>query len=119
MPRIILTLFLIAILNAPLAIGQNKPSAADPQDPQGKDRKVKREPDRAFIDWLRDVSPIISKEEEDAFRKLRTNEERQRFIEMFWGARDPDPDTEENEYREEYYERVAYVNEHFSSGMPG
>ena len=31
----------------------------------------------------------------------------------------PEPDTEENEYREEYYERIAYANEHFASGIPG
>ena len=32
---------------------------------------------------------------------------------------DLDPDTEENEYREQYYERIAYANEHFASGKPG
>jgi hypothetical protein len=26
-----------------------------PADPQDKQRKIKPEPDRAFIDWLRDV----------------------------------------------------------------
>ena len=41
------------------------------------------------------------------------------FIKIFWRQRDPDPDTEENEYREQFYERLAYANEHFSSGMPG
>jgi len=37
----------------------------------------------------------------------------------FWQRRDPTPDTEENEFREEHYERIAYANEHFSSGIPG
>ncbi len=36
---------------------------------------------------------------------------------MCW--KDPDPDTDENEFKEEYYERIAYANEHFSSGIPG
>jgi GWxTD domain-containing protein len=36
-----------------------------------------------------------------------------------WHSRDPDPDTEENEFREQFYERVAYANEHFSSGKAG
>nr|MBA3320894.1 GWxTD domain-containing protein [Pyrinomonadaceae bacterium] len=40
-------------------------------------------------------------------------------IEAFWRRRDPDPDTDENEYKEEYYERIAYANEHFASGIPG
>jgi len=92
---------------------------ARPADPQDKQRKIKPEPDRAFIDWLRDVEPIISPAELDAWKKLQTNEEREKFIEDFWGRRDLDPDTNENEYREAYYERVAYVNEHFSSGIPG
>ena len=50
---------------------------------------------------------------------LQTDEERENFIENFWRRRDPNPDTEENEYREEYYERIAYANEHFASGIPG
>ena len=50
---------------------------------------------------------------------MKTNEEREKFIEIIWHKRDPDPDTAENEYREAYYERLAYVNEHSSSGIPG
>src|SRR5258705_12459926 len=92
---------------------------ARPVDPQDKQRKIKPEPDRAFIDWLRDVDPIISSAELEAWKKLQTNEERERFIEDFWHGRDPDPDTNENEYRESYYERLSYVNEHFNSGIPG
>src|SRR5262249_9987218 len=32
---------------------------------------------------------------------------------------DPDPDTPENEYKQKYYERIQFANEHYSSGMPG
>jgi GWxTD domain-containing protein len=99
----------------PQALSQS----ARPEDPQDKQRKIKPEPDRAFIDWLRDVEPILTAAEIDAWKKLKTNEEREKFIEIIWHKRDPDPDTEENEYREAYYERLAYVNEHFSSGKPG
>jgi GWxTD domain-containing protein len=88
-------------------------------DPQNKPRKIRREPDKAFVDWLRDVDPIITSAERDAWNKLKTNEEREQFIGEFWRLRDPDPDTDENEYREAYYERLAYANEHFSSGIPG
>src|SRR2546423_1445441 len=96
--------------------GQPKPASSAPQD---KPRKIKEEPKKAFTDWSLDVDPIISPAELNAWKKLQTYEERERFIEEFWRRRDPDPDTEENEYREAYYERVAYVNEHFSSGIPG
>ena len=83
-------------------------------------RKVKQEPSDAHKRWVdEDVAAIITAEERKAFDKLQTAEERENFIENFWRRRDPNPDTEENEYREEYYERIAYANEHFSSGMPG
>jgi GWxTD domain-containing protein len=88
--------------------------------PEDQARKVKTEPGNAYTRWVNeDVDPIITAAERAAFQKLTTNEEREEFIKIFWGQRDPDPDTEENEYREQYYERIAYANEHFSSGKPG
>src|SRR5205807_1281645 len=90
------------------------------QDPSEKTRNVKPELNKAYKDWLeKDVAYIITDEERKAFKKLQTDDERERFIEEFWRRRDPDPDTDENEYREEYYERIAYANEHFASGIPG
>jgi GWxTD domain-containing protein len=65
------------------------------------------------------VAYIITDEERKAFKKLATDEEREQYIEAFWRRRDPDPDTDENEYKEEYFERIAYANEHFASGIPG
>ena len=49
----------------------------------------------------------------------RPDEEREQFIEQFWLRRDPTPDTEENEFKEEHYRRIAYANEHYASGIPG
>ena len=90
------------------------------QDPMDKPRNVKPELKKAYKDWLeKDVTYIITDEEKKAFKKLATDDERERFIEEFWRRRDPDPDTEENEFKEEYYERIAYANEHFASGIPG
>jgi GWxTD domain-containing protein len=90
------------------------------QDPSEKARNVKPELKKAYKDWLdKDVAYIITDEERKAFKKLETDDERERFIEDFWRRRDPDPDTEENEFREEYYERIAYANEHYASGVPG
>ena len=88
-------------------------------DPANKPRKIRREPHKAFIDWLKEVEPILTKADVDAWNKLKTDAEREQFITEFWRLRDPNPDTEENEYREAYFERFAYVNEHFSSGIPG
>jgi GWxTD domain-containing protein len=90
------------------------------QDPSEKQRNVKVELKKAYKDWLdKDVAYIITDEERKAFKKLETDDERERFIEEFWRRRDPDPDTDENEFREEYYERIAYANEHYASGIPG
>ncbi len=50
---------------------------------------------------------------------LSNDEERDSFIEAFWQRRDPTPDTEENEFKEEHYRRIAYANEHFAAGIPG
>jgi len=78
----------------------------------GKEHSLRKWPDE-------DVSVIITKEERDAFNLLSNEEERERYTEIFWQNRDPTPDTIENEYRDEYYRRVAYANERFSSGVPG
>ncbi|HBB87384.1 MAG TPA: GWxTD domain-containing protein [Blastocatellia bacterium] len=97
--------------------------AQDPrqtQDPMEKPRNVKTELKKAYKDWLeKDVTYVITDEERKAFKKLATDDEREKFIEEFWRRRDPDPDTDENEFKEEYYERIAYANEHFASGIPG
>src|SRR6266536_4271249 len=111
-----LTLFLSFLVASPLLFAQE----SRPQDPSEKPRNVKPELKKAYKDWLeKDVTYVITDEERKAFKKLATDDERERFIEEFWRRRDPDPDTDENEFKEEYYERIAYANEHFASGIPG
>jgi GWxTD domain-containing protein len=90
------------------------------QDVPDRQRNVKKEMNNVFKKWIEeDVAYIITPEEKKAWNKLQTDEEREQFIDAFWRRRDPDPDTDENEYRDEYYERIAYANEHFASGIPG
>ncbi len=98
-----------------------KPEKRTPsQNPREKPLVVKSELRDAHKRWIaNDVPYIITKAERLAFFALKTDEERENFIAIFWQNRDPNPDTEENEYREEYYERIAYANEHFTSGIPG
>ena len=104
----------------PAGLAQKKKTNDQSQDPSQRERNVKPELKKAYKDWLeKDVAYIITDEERKAFKKLATDDERERFIEDFWRRRDPDPDTDENEFREEYYERIAYANEHFASGIPG
>lgn len=109
----------IAGLCCSVGFGQKKQESLSPAQ---KPIKARKEPKRGkpFEDWLaQDVAYIITKEEAAAYKLLKTNEERENFIASFWARRDPNPDTEENEYRDEYYERIAYANEHFATGIPG
>ena len=84
---------------------------------KGFKEKYHLNPYRKWLD--EDVILIITDEERKTFNTLATEEEREQFIEQFWLRRDPDPDTYENEYREEYYQRIAYANEKYTSGIPG
>jgi GWxTD domain-containing protein len=82
--------------------------------------KLRKELETPYKKWLNeDVGYIITDEERTAFKRMATDDERQNFIEGFWLRRDPTPDTEENEFKEEHYRRIEYANEHYASGIPG
>jgi GWxTD domain-containing protein len=98
------------------------PLKRKPTEKQKKQQKasLKIELSKVYKKWLNeDVVWIITDEERAAFKQLSNDEERDNFIEAFWQRRDPTPDTEENEYKEEHYRRIAYANEHFAAGIPG
>jgi GWxTD domain-containing protein len=83
-------------------------------------KALKIELSKTYRKWLdEDVRWIITDQERSAFMQLSNDEERDQFIEAFWQRRDPTPDTEENEYKEEHYRRIAYANEHYAAGIPG
>jgi len=97
-------------LKRPLSEKQKKANA----------KALKQELGSTYKKWLNeDVRWIITPEELSAFKQLSNDEERDQFIEQFWLRRDPTPDTEENEFKEEHYRRIAYANEHFAAGKPG
>jgi GWxTD domain-containing protein len=101
------------------AIDPLKRSPTDKQKEKQK-RSLNIELSKTYKKWLNeDVIWIITDEERAAFKQLSNDEERDSFIEAFWQRRDPTPDTEENEYKEEHYRRIAYANEHFAAGIPG
>src|SRR5436190_11792907 len=93
------SLRILILISLAVIVPQTRSQNAKPVDPQEKPRQIKPEPDKALSNWLRDVEPILTAGEIDAWKKLQTNEEREKFIEIIWHMRDPDPDTEENEYR--------------------
>ena len=98
------------------------PLKRPPSEKQKKQQKrnLNVELSKIYKKWLNeDVVWIITDEERAAFKQLSNDEERDNFIEAFWQRRDPTPDTEENEYKEEHYRRIAYANEHYAAGIPG
>src|SRR6266576_2452613 len=69
---------------------------------------------KSYKEWLeRDVAYITTKEERDAFLRLATDGERDRFIERFWEIRNPTPGAPENTYRDEIYKRIAFADATF------
>jgi GWxTD domain-containing protein len=65
------------------------------------------------------VRYIITGQEKKIFLNLPQSE-RNEFIEEFWKKRDPDPSTEENEFKEQYFSRIEEANNLFKGGgTPG
>jgi GWxTD domain-containing protein len=85
-----------------------------------REKAIRKEMQSPYKKWLTEEVPyIITPDERKAFLKLTTDSEREQFIEAFWERRNPNPGSAYNEYKEEYYRRIAYANEHYSSGIPG
>ena len=73
----------------------------------------------ARADFLNKVDYIISKEEKKIFFEL-PDSSRDEFIAGFWKRRDPTPDSERNEFKIEYEDRVAKAATMFhGEGRPG
>ncbi|MGE0886960.1 MAG: GWxTD domain-containing protein [Blastocatellales bacterium] len=114
--RTALFLVFTLIVSSFSAFAQDKKKRDKDKEQKAREERVKS----VYKRWVdEDVRWIITDEERKTFNSLKTDDEREQFIEQFWLRRDPDPDTDSNEYREEYYQRIAYANEHFTSGIPG
>jgi GWxTD domain-containing protein len=83
-------------------------------------KSLKHELRGEYRKWLdEDVRWIITDDERKAFMQLSNDEERDKFIEAFWDRRNPNPDSEDNEFKDEHYRRIEYANEHYAAGIPG
>src|SRR5229473_40637 len=115
------------LLLVPATLAQDKAQKQDkpadqltPKERKQREKRLYKELASPYKKWLEEeVGYIITDEERTAFLRLMNNEEREQFIEQFWLTRDPTPDTQENEFKEEHYRRIAYANERFASGIPG
>lgn len=68
-----------------------------------------------FLDIIR---YIITPQEEKIFREM-PSEDRAEFLADFWKRRDPTPETEANEFRSQYYSRLAVADKAYRAGIPG
>ena len=75
--------------------------------------------DPASQDFYEYARLIMTKQEKDIFKYLPDKESREEFIKDFWAKRDPDSETEENEFKEEFFRRINYANKRFREGIPG
>ena len=70
-------------------------------------------------DFYETASLIMTKQEKDIFKHQPDKDARREFIRDFWKKRDPDPGTEENEFYEEFFNRIEYAIQHFNEGTLG
>lgn len=81
-------------------------------------KDIKTLPDK-YKKWLEEeVVYIITPKEKEVFLQLESDRERDIFIEAFWKARDPDPNTPENEFKDEHYRRISYANQYLGRLSP-
>ncbi len=65
--------------------------------------------------WLEEVVVLLTEEEYDAFVALRQDYRRDLFIERFWRAHDPHPETARNEFRDLWEARLEQARSGFGT----
>jgi GWxTD domain-containing protein len=81
--------------------------------------KLEKNLDPGSKEFYSEVRYLITRQERKIFLNLPSSD-RDAFIKEFWRKRDPDLGTEENEFKEEYFERIEMANLLFKSGgTPG
>ncbi len=75
--------------------------------------------DPAARDFYETARLVMTAEEDDIFLRLPDAESRAEFITDFWAKRDPDPETETNEFKVEFENRIDYADKHFREGRRG
>jgi GWxTD domain-containing protein len=105
--RTIRSFFLVVLLLGGLGLRPAAGGAKPKLDPESK----------KFFETAR---LIMSREEIKIFNHLSEAESRKEFIADFWAKRDPNPDTEANEFKAEFEKRVEYANKRYKGeGRPG
>ena len=109
--RVLIIFLMICLLGRQGASQDKSPSESPGREPLS----------RWSRQWIDEVVPyIITTAEKGVFLSLPTEEGRGKFIAAFWNKRDPDPRTEEDEFKLDYYKRIALANTFLGvAGMDG
>jgi GWxTD domain-containing protein len=72
-----------------------------------------------YLERIAQVECIARRAEFDSLRRAEPHQ-RDSLWQSFWKSRDPTPDTERNEYREAYYQKINYANLNYGNSIrPG
>jgi GWxTD domain-containing protein len=67
-----------------------------------------------YVDWADGPEGfLLTKKEKKAWKKITTDAEAERFIELFWARRNPEPTSPYNAFRAEFEAKVRFADEHF------
>lgn len=95
-------------------------AVAEPIVQRGQRGPASLDEEEILENFDRIVEVIWTEEEEGEWDRLRSDEERQSFIDAFWEGRDPTPGTPDNEFRDVYMGRVSTaVNTFGNEGTAG
>ncbi|MCP4216066.1 MAG: GWxTD domain-containing protein [bacterium] len=84
--------------------------------PVGKKKKITHDPAEKVV--IEATKFIMTRKEKKEYKHLPDKESKRKYIADFWKKRDPNPDTEDNEVREEFERRLDYIHRWFSE-KPG
>jgi len=69
-----------------------------------------------YADWPKGPEQwLMTRDDWRAWKNVKTDEEAEAFIALFWARRDPTPGTYLNEYRAEFEGRVEYADKNYKS----
>lgn len=72
---------------------------------------------KQYADWAKGpYQHLMTNDERKQWASIKTDEQAQQFIDLFWARRDPTPGTPANEFRTGAEERVRVADERFGSG---
>lgn len=70
-----------------------------------------------YVDWGKSaVQHLMTRDEAKRWKEVKTDEEAQAFIDLFWARRDPTPRSPANEFKDGIEQRIKVADERFGQG---